>query len=96
MATTAAATTTKMSISLPTELYKRGESERTHRGLSRSEFVAALYREHLHRVDEEARVARYAAAYARQPETDAERVWTDMSIRAVSDEPWSEDARAAG
>ena len=93
---TTSTATTKMSVSLPTELYKRGESERTHRGLSRSEFVAALYREHLRRVDDEARVARYAAAYARQPETDAERVWTDMSIRAMSDEPWNENARAAG
>jgi hypothetical protein len=102
-------TTTKVTISLPTDIYRRGEEERRERGLSRSEFVANLYREHLRQAEHEARVARYAAAYAEHPEATDDLAWvTDAGAAALagvaSEDPhdWSGDLhpdtehRAAG
>jgi phage gp46-like protein len=80
------ATTTKVTISLPTDIYRRGEEERTQRGLSRSEFVANLYREHLRQAEQEARIARYAAAYARHPEASDDLAWvTDAGAATLAD-----------
>lgn len=91
-------TTTKVTISLPTDIYKRGEEERMRRGLSRSEFVANLYREHLRQAEHEARVARYAAAYANHPEASDDLGWvteaaaaTLAAVTAEDPHDWSKD-----
>ncbi|HEV7465727.1 MAG TPA: hypothetical protein VGP96_05480 [Candidatus Dormibacteraeota bacterium] len=91
-------TTTKVTISLPTDVYRRGEEERTRRGLSRSEFVANLYREHLRQTEHEARIARYAAAYARHPEASDDLAWVTDAGAATLAAVAAEDPRdrAAG
>jgi metal-responsive CopG/Arc/MetJ family transcriptional regulator len=92
-------TTTKVAISIPDDLYAWGEQERERLGISRSEFVARLYREHMRRVEHDARVARETAAYSRQPYTEEEDAWTEEATRtlfdALKEDPhdWSEDYR---
>lgn len=76
----------RVTISLPEELYDRGERERHRRNEGRSEFVARLYRRYLDDVEEQERVARYTAAYARVPETDEERWLEEESLRALTAE----------
>ncbi len=64
-------------------LFEKGEQERAKRHISRSEFVASLYREYLHKVEEEERVRRYAAAYAKLPSTEEEEALTVASMELL-------------
>ena len=73
----------KVTVSIPADLFARGEEERERRQISRSEFVAELYRRHLQAIEEERRVARYAAAYAKQPVTEEERAWAEAGAQAL-------------
>jgi phage gp46-like protein len=93
-----ASITTKVTISLPTDVYRRGEEERTRQGLSRSEFVANLYREHLRHAADKARIARYAAAYAEHPEANDDLAWVTDAGAATLAAVSAEDPRdcAAG
>lgn len=77
----------KVTISLPAHLFAWGEQERTEQQISRSEFVAALYRQHFDRVEKERRSARYTAAYAADPATQAEQALTEASMALLADEP---------
>lgn len=77
--------TARFTVSLPGDLFSRGEAERVKHQISRSEFVASLYRRYLDDLEERERVARYAAAYAAQPETDEERAWAEASAAALGD-----------
>jgi metal-responsive CopG/Arc/MetJ family transcriptional regulator len=76
-------TVRRVTISLPAWLYERGEEERARERLTRSEFVARLYREHLDEIAEQERVKRYAAAYARQPETKEEIDWAEAAAHEL-------------
>lgn len=76
-------------MSLPAELFERGENERLRRHERRSEFVAGLYRRYLDEVEEQERVARYTAAYARLPETPEER-WLVERSREVLEQEFEE------
>jgi metal-responsive CopG/Arc/MetJ family transcriptional regulator len=76
---------TRFTVSLPEDLFARGEKERAKRDISRSEFVATLYRHFLDELENRERVARYAAAYARQAETEEEHAWADASAQALAD-----------
>lgn len=80
----------RITVSLPAELFERGESERRRRHERRSEFVAGLYRRYLDEVEERDRVARYAAAYASQPETPEERWLVERSREVLRHEFESE------
>ena len=73
--------TEKVAISLPASLAAWVDEERQRRGLSRSGFIAGLLDEERRRLADEELAARFAAAYAEQPETD--------------DEAWISDAGAA-
>ena len=75
----------RITVSLPNDLFERGERERRKRHERRSEFVARLYRRYLDEIAERERVARYAAAYAKQPETMTERWLTDRSAALLFD-----------
>jgi metal-responsive CopG/Arc/MetJ family transcriptional regulator len=79
------ATVRRVTISLPAWLYERGEEERTRDGLTRSEFVARLYRRYLEELAERERVKRYAAAYARQPQTKEEMDWAEAAADALGE-----------
>jgi metal-responsive CopG/Arc/MetJ family transcriptional regulator len=74
----------RVTVSLPADLFERGEDERRKHHERRSEFVARLYRRYLQEIDEQERVARYAAAYAKLPETPEERWLVDQSISALT------------
>ena len=69
----------RITVSLPTELFERGENERRRRHERRSEFAARLYRRYLQEAEERDRVARYAAAYASVPEAPEERWLVERS-----------------
>ncbi len=79
----------RITVSLPAELFERGENERRRRHERRSEFVAGLYRRHLQEVEEQDRVARYAAAYASLRETPEER-WLVERSREVLEQEFEE------
>jgi metal-responsive CopG/Arc/MetJ family transcriptional regulator len=76
----------RITVSLPADLFERGERERRRRHERRSEFVARLYRRYLDEIAERERAARYAAAYAREPETAAERWLTERSTELLGDD----------
>jgi metal-responsive CopG/Arc/MetJ family transcriptional regulator len=76
----------RVTVSLPADLFERGEDERRKRHERRSEFVASLYRRYLHEVDERDRVARHTAAYAKLPETPEERWLVEQSISDLDSE----------
>jgi metal-responsive CopG/Arc/MetJ family transcriptional regulator len=76
----------RVTVSLPAELFERGENERRRRHERRSEFVAGLYRRYLDEVEEQERVARYTAAYASLLETPEERWLVERSREAVEHE----------
>jgi metal-responsive CopG/Arc/MetJ family transcriptional regulator len=74
----------RVTVSLPADLFAWGEKERARRKVSRSAFVADLYRRQLEELEKEQRVARYAAAYGKQPETEEERAWAEGSAHALA------------
>jgi metal-responsive CopG/Arc/MetJ family transcriptional regulator len=76
----------KVTISLPAQLFVRGEQERAEQQVSRSEFVAALYRQHFDRIEKERRIAQYTAAYAADPATPAEQTLTEASMALLAAE----------
>ncbi|MBV9282887.1 MAG: hypothetical protein JOZ41_22660 [Chloroflexi bacterium] len=78
---------TKVTVSIPSYLYDWGEEERTRRYLSRSAFVANLYRRYCDELEAERRAARYAAAHAQLPETPEEQVLTVASMDLLATEP---------
>jgi metal-responsive CopG/Arc/MetJ family transcriptional regulator len=69
----------RVTVSLPADLFERGERARRKSHERRSEFVARLYRRYLQEAEEQDRIARYAAAYAGIPETPEERWLVDRS-----------------
>jgi metal-responsive CopG/Arc/MetJ family transcriptional regulator len=77
--------TRRVTVSLPADLFERGEDERNKLGEGRSQFVAGLYRRYLREVDERQRAARYAAAYGKLPETPEERWLVERSVDALAD-----------
>jgi len=74
----------RITVSLPADLFERGERERRNRHERRSEFVARLYRRYLQEVEEQDRVARYAAGYGKVPETAEERWLVDQSLTELA------------
>jgi metal-responsive CopG/Arc/MetJ family transcriptional regulator len=79
-------------VSLPAELFERGENERRRRHERRSEFVAGLYRRYLEDVEERDRVARYTAAYGELPEVPEER-WLVERSREVLEQQFENESR---
>jgi metal-responsive CopG/Arc/MetJ family transcriptional regulator len=77
--------TRRVTVSLPADLFERGEDERNKLHEGRSQFVAGLYRRYLQEVDERQRAARYAAAYGKLPETPEERWLVQQSLDALAD-----------
>jgi hypothetical protein len=63
----------KVTVSLPETLLAYVESERFRTGSTRSETIAAMLWRVRHEAELHEREARYAAAYARHPETEEER-----------------------
>ena len=82
----------KVTISIPADLFAWGEEERARTHMSRSEFIANLYRRYHDELEMERRIARYKAAYAKLPETDEERALTEMSMQLLAAEPDTDDA----
>ena len=78
-------TAARVTISLPRELFDWGERQRAH--VSRSEFVADLYRRYRETVEERRRVARYATAYGKVPTTEAEDYLTERSAGVLFGDP---------
>lgn len=76
----------RITVSLPSELFERGERERRKRHERRSEFVARLYRRYLDEIAERERVARYAAAYEKVPEAPEEQWLADESTAVLFDD----------
>lgn len=74
----------KVTVSIPADLFAWGEQERCKQDISRSEFVASLYRQRLEESIEQERRARYAAAYARQPESDEDRQWAEDAAASLA------------
>jgi metal-responsive CopG/Arc/MetJ family transcriptional regulator len=74
----------RITVSLPADLFERGERERRRSHEQRSEFVARLYRRYFQEVEEQDRVARYTAAYGKLPETAEERWLVDQSLGEVA------------
>jgi metal-responsive CopG/Arc/MetJ family transcriptional regulator len=74
----------RVTVSLPADLFAWGEKERARRKVSRSAFVADLYRRQLEELEEGQRVARYAAAYSKQRETEDEHAWAEGSAHALA------------
>jgi metal-responsive CopG/Arc/MetJ family transcriptional regulator len=73
----------RVTISLPADLFAKGEAERRRRSVTRSEYVAQLYVQHLEEEEKQARVARYAAAYAAHPSSPAEDAVLGASAEAL-------------
>lgn len=69
---------------IPQPLFEQGERERKELGISRSEFVAALYRAHLKDVARREKIARYREAYGRFPPTSEEDALTSMSLDVMA------------
>lgn len=86
MKTTDDAHVARMTVSLPADLFARGEKARVGDGISRSAFVAQLYRRYLDDLDEEERVARYRTAYAALPVTAEEQALTEASMDLLAAE----------
>jgi metal-responsive CopG/Arc/MetJ family transcriptional regulator len=63
---------------------KERKDERGRRHERRSELVARLHRRYLQDVDEQERLAGYAAAYMQLPETPEERWLVEQSIATLS------------
>jgi metal-responsive CopG/Arc/MetJ family transcriptional regulator len=74
----------KVTVSIPADLFAWGEQERARQDLTRSEFVATLYRRRLEELAEQERLERYAAAYARQPETAEEHCWAEDAATSLA------------
>jgi metal-responsive CopG/Arc/MetJ family transcriptional regulator len=70
----------RVTISLPADLFARGEEARVLCRMSRSAFVAQLYQRYLDELEEEGRVARYRAAYAALLATPEEESLTEASM----------------
>jgi Arc/MetJ-type ribon-helix-helix transcriptional regulator len=89
----------KVTVSLPPALLDFVERERARTGASRSETVVAMLSEVRRRIELEAREARYAEAYARQPETEDERGFHDAAAAeafADAGDEWSDIAPSSG
>ena len=76
-------TAERVTVSLPRDLFEWGEGERRRAHVSRSQFVADLYRRYRDGVEERERVARYAAAYGATPTTEAEDYVTRRSVELL-------------
>jgi metal-responsive CopG/Arc/MetJ family transcriptional regulator len=77
--------TRRVTVSLPADLFERGEDERHKLQKGRSEFVAGLYRRYLQEVEERERAARYAAAYAKLPHTPEEQWLVERSVEGLAE-----------
>jgi metal-responsive CopG/Arc/MetJ family transcriptional regulator len=77
----------KFAVSIPATLFERGEVERERLGISRSEYVASLYREHQRTRRREEKIARYRVAYAEHPITPEEDALTTESMAVLASEP---------
>jgi hypothetical protein len=78
----------RFTVTIPASLYEQGEQDRHALGLSRSEYVAALYRDHLNGIARQQKIARYREAYAHQPPTPEEDALTELSEQLLaSQEP---------
>ena len=73
----------RVTVSIPADLFTRGEEERRRLRLTRSAYVRELYRARLEGLQVQERVARYAAAYAAQPADPTEDALTEASAGAI-------------
>jgi len=74
----------KVTVSIPADLFAWGEQERARQVLTRSEFVASLYRRRIEELGEQERLERYAAAYSRHPETTEEHCWAEDAAASLA------------
>jgi hypothetical protein len=72
----------KVTVSLPVSILEYVEDQRARTGATRSETVARMLSEARQQTELREREARYAAAYARLPETDEESAWTEATTKA--------------
>jgi metal-responsive CopG/Arc/MetJ family transcriptional regulator len=75
----------KVAISLPEDLYEEGERERQELGMSRSEYIASLYRTHQEERKLQQKIERYSAAYAQTPASAEEDALTESSERVLAE-----------
>ena len=73
----------KFTVSVPRYLYEEAERERVRLGMSRSDFVASLYRSYLREAERERKIARYKAAYERLPASPEEDALTQESTELM-------------
>ena len=74
----------KVTVSIPADLFSWGEQERAKQEITRSAFVASLYRHCLEEAAARERLARYAAAYARQPQGADEHEWAESAAASLA------------
>jgi hypothetical protein len=82
----------KVTLSLPPELLSQIDRRSKEAAESRSGFVSALLARGLGEIELAEREARYRAAYAHQPETSEELVFSEAAAAdfVASSEPWDE------
>jgi hypothetical protein len=76
----------KFSVSIPEHLYLVGERERRRRGLSRSAYIAELYRAHMRLLDRELLLREYEEAYRGRPDTEEELAFADAAVAELFSE----------
>ena len=82
----------KIAISIPDEILKAVEKERSESGISRSEYFRRTVEEHLRRENEKEDVARYIQGYLENPETPEELNWARaLTNYAFDDDSWEEE-----
>ena len=75
----------KATVSIPADLFEWGEQERSRLAVTRSAFVTLLYRRYREESIVRERVARYAAAYGRQPDGEQEHRWAERAADALAE-----------
>ena len=82
----------KIAISIPDEILKAVEKERSESGISRSEYFRRTVEEHLRRENEKEDVARYIQGYLENPETPGESARSQAtSAYAFDDVSWEDE-----
>lgn len=80
----------RVTISVPADLFARGEAERRQLGLSRSAYVRELYRSRLDALELQERLARYGAAYRSHPSDPAEDALVEAGAEAMLEDDASQ------
>ncbi len=83
--------TTRLTVSLPSDLVAAVERELAHPDESRSALFRRLLEEALQEAEERRNVERYIMGYREQPQTEGEFGWSEaIAVEALANERWEE------